>query len=113
MFGRNHQGKLVAKDFDGAELGLLGDERGDAEVQTWLASFVQGLRELGWIDGSNVLIVTHWTTDDVGRQRAARVLAQILTFGADGLVVRGEALYGVIPDRNPFMSKSATPQPSS
>jgi putative tryptophan/tyrosine transport system substrate-binding protein len=52
---------------------LLSFAEGDAEVQTWLASFVQGLRELGWIDGSNVLIDTHWTTDDVGRSNQAAV----------------------------------------
>jgi putative tryptophan/tyrosine transport system substrate-binding protein len=39
----------------------------DAEVQAWMASFVQTLRELGWIDGRNVQIDTHWTTADVGR----------------------------------------------
>jgi putative tryptophan/tyrosine transport system substrate-binding protein len=52
---------------------LLSFAAGDAEVQTWLASFVQGLRELGWIDGSNVLIDTHWTTGDVGRSNQAAV----------------------------------------
>jgi putative tryptophan/tyrosine transport system substrate-binding protein len=52
---------------------LLSFAEGDAEVQTWLASFVQGLRELGWIDGSNVLIDTHWTTGDVGRSNQAAV----------------------------------------
>jgi putative tryptophan/tyrosine transport system substrate-binding protein len=39
----------------------------DAEVQTWIAAFIQALRELGWIDGSNAEIDTHWTTGDVGR----------------------------------------------
>src|ERR1700730_6515906 len=39
MFGRNDQGKLIAKDFDGGELGLLGDKRGDAEVQAIVQQF--------------------------------------------------------------------------
>jgi putative tryptophan/tyrosine transport system substrate-binding protein len=43
----------------------------DAEIQTWMASFVQALRELGWIDGSNVKIDTHWTTADVSRVNRA------------------------------------------
>jgi putative ABC transport system substrate-binding protein len=43
----------------------------DAEIQTWMATFVQALRELGWIDGSNVQIDTHWTTADVGRSNQA------------------------------------------
>ena len=43
----------------------------DAEVQTWIAAFIQALRELGWIDGSNAEIDTHWTTGDVGRNNQA------------------------------------------
>jgi ABC-type uncharacterized transport system substrate-binding protein len=43
----------------------------DAEIQTWMATFVQALRELGWIGGSNVQIDTHWTTADVGRSNQA------------------------------------------
>ena len=50
---------------------LLPYTEADAEIQTWMASFVQALRELGWIDGSNVLIDTHWTTGDVGRSNQA------------------------------------------
>ena len=46
---------------------LLPFAEGDAEIQTWMATFVQAFRELGWIDGSNVQIDTHWTTSDVGR----------------------------------------------
>jgi putative ABC transport system substrate-binding protein len=43
----------------------------DAEIQTWMATFVQALRELGWIDGSNVQIDTHWITPDVGHANQA------------------------------------------
>src|SRR5215469_15356448 len=39
----------------------------DAEVQTWMATFVQAFRELGWIDVSNIQIDTHRATPDVGR----------------------------------------------
>ena len=46
---------------------LLPFAEADAEVQTWIATFVQALRELGWIDGSNIQIDTHWTGADVGR----------------------------------------------
>lgn len=46
---------------------LLPLAEADAEVETWIASFVQALRELGWIDGSNIQIDTHWTGADVGR----------------------------------------------
>jgi putative ABC transport system substrate-binding protein len=50
---------------------MLAYAEADAEIQTWLAAFVQALRELGWIDGSNVQIDTHWTTGDPGRVNQA------------------------------------------
>ena len=50
---------------------LLPYAEDDAEVQTWMATFVQAFRELGWIDGSNVQIDTHRTTPDVGRMNQA------------------------------------------
>ena len=46
---------------------LLPYAEDDAEVQTWMATFVRAFRDLGWIDGSNVQFDTHWTTPDVGR----------------------------------------------
>ena len=45
----------------------------DAEIQTWIATFVQALRDLGWIDGSTVQIDTHWTTPDVGRMNQTAI----------------------------------------
>jgi len=50
---------------------LLPYTEADAEIQTWMATFVQAFRELGWIDGSNVQIDTHRTTPDVGRMNQA------------------------------------------
>ena len=46
---------------------LLPFAEADAEVQTWIATFVQALRESVWIDGSNIQIDTHRATPDVGR----------------------------------------------
>jgi putative tryptophan/tyrosine transport system substrate-binding protein len=34
----------------------------DAEGQDRIAAFVQGLQQLGWIDGRNVRMDTRWTT---------------------------------------------------
>ena len=50
--------------------------RSRRRTPAWTPSFVQTLRELGWIDGSNVQIDTHWTTADVGRinQAATEVI---------------------------------------
>jgi putative tryptophan/tyrosine transport system substrate-binding protein len=47
----------------------------EPEVQRWFATFVQQLRDLGWIEGANIQIDTHWATADVGRlNRAAMEL---------------------------------------
>ena len=34
----------------------------DAEFQTWLGGFQQGLAQLGWIIGSNVRVDIRWAT---------------------------------------------------
>jgi putative tryptophan/tyrosine transport system substrate-binding protein len=47
----------------------------EPEVQRWFAAFGQQLRDLGWIEGTNIQIETHWATTDVGRlNRAAMEL---------------------------------------
>ena len=49
----------------------------DPEAQARVAAFVQGLRELGWIDGRNVRIDTRWGAGDPeqARQYAAELVA--------------------------------------
>ena len=39
---------------------LLGATADDMEFQAWVGAFRQALQELGWIDGRNVRIDTHW-----------------------------------------------------
>jgi putative ABC transport system substrate-binding protein len=47
----------------------------EPEVQKWFATLVQQLRDLGWVEGRNIQIDTHWATIDVGRlNRAAMEL---------------------------------------
>jgi putative ABC transport system substrate-binding protein len=47
----------------------------EPEVQRWFATLVQQLRDLGWVEGRNIQIDTHWATIDVGRlNRAAMEL---------------------------------------
>jgi putative ABC transport system substrate-binding protein len=43
----------------------------DAGGQKYVASFAQGLRELGWIDGRNIRIDYRWAGTDAGRIRSA------------------------------------------
>ena len=55
-----------------------------------ISTFVSGLRELGWVDGSNVQIVYRWSGGNVAdtRKYAAELAALapdlILTFGSLG-----------------------------
>jgi putative tryptophan/tyrosine transport system substrate-binding protein len=36
----------------------------DAEVQSWVGAFLQGLAQSGWITGRNIRIETRWTKFD-------------------------------------------------
>jgi putative tryptophan/tyrosine transport system substrate-binding protein len=39
----------------------------DAEFQSWVGAFLQGLAQSGWITGRNIRIETRWTERDRGR----------------------------------------------
>src|SRR4051812_18180337 len=43
---------------------LIATREGDPEGTARLAAFTQGLRELGWVEGSNVRIDVGWLTGD-------------------------------------------------
>jgi ABC-type uncharacterized transport system substrate-binding protein len=53
-------------------IGVLMGIANDAEGQARLASFLRGLRELGWTDGRNAQIEVRWAA---GEAEAARILA--------------------------------------
>src|SRR6266516_8234401 len=56
---------------------LMASAADDSENQARMAAFLQGLAQLGWSDGRNVLIDTRWATtnaDDV-RRHAAELVA--------------------------------------
>jgi putative ABC transport system substrate-binding protein len=67
-------------------IGFLGS--GTAATQSqWLATFVQGLRELGWIEGRTVAIEVRWAE---GRsERAAEIAADFARMKVDALRFRG------------------------
>jgi putative ABC transport system substrate-binding protein len=57
---------------------LMGWAESDVEAQSYLAAFVQGLRQLGWADGGNVRIDYRWVNDDINRIRTfAKELAEL------------------------------------
>jgi putative ABC transport system substrate-binding protein len=67
---------------------LLAAAADDAEVQARMASFQQGLAQLGWTDGRNLRIDMRWATtnaDDLRRQAAElAALAPDVLVGASG-----------------------------
>src|SRR6476620_5033119 len=48
---------------------LMGVASDEPESQARIAAFLQGLREMGWIDGRNVWIDTLWSAGDAARLR--------------------------------------------
>ena len=48
---------------------LMAYAESDPEVQTWIAAFRKGLRELGWVEGQNIQIEFRWATTDVERMQ--------------------------------------------
>ena len=67
-------------------IGYLGSSTLSAMSQ-WTASFVQRLRELGWVEGRNVAIEYRWAE---GRaERAAEIAAEFVRLKVDVIVTYG------------------------
>jgi putative ABC transport system substrate-binding protein len=62
----------------------------DREGQARIAAFVQGLQQLGWIDGRNVQMDVRWTGGEVERLR--KYAAELATLAPD-VIVTGGASY--------------------
>jgi ABC-type uncharacterized transport system substrate-binding protein len=60
----------------------------NAEGQARLAAFLQGLQELGWVDGRNVRIDRRWGAIDPERSRTDA--AEIIALGPDVILTAGE-----------------------
>jgi putative ABC transport system substrate-binding protein len=48
---------------------LMASKETDTRPKVWLSRFTQGLTELGWVDGRNLLMDVRWAGDDVDRMR--------------------------------------------
>jgi putative ABC transport system substrate-binding protein len=71
---------------------LLGATADDMEFQAWVGAFRQALQELGWIDGRNVRIDTHWATFNVaGIRKHAEELAAL---APDDILAPGASTVG-------------------
>ena len=71
---------------------LMYPARDDPEGQARIAAFLQGLAQLGWIDGRNVRIDTRWAAGDTNRYRS--YAAELLEFAPDVVLAVGSAAMG-------------------
>jgi putative ABC transport system substrate-binding protein len=62
----------------------------DKEGQARLAAFLQGLQELGWIDGRNVRVDTRWVAGD--SDRARKYTAELLALTPDVILASGGSI---------------------
>ena len=84
---------LVARAQQGGRMRRLGvlmtTAADDIEGQARLAAFLQGLEQLGWIDGRNVRIDTRWSAGDADRIR--RYAGQLVALTPDVIQATGSA----------------------
>src|SRR3954471_24147861 len=60
---------------------LMGPAEGDPEAHTWVAAFVEGLRELGWTEGRNLQLIYRWAN-----------LGRIETFGRELIELKPDVI---------------------
>jgi putative ABC transport system substrate-binding protein len=71
---------------------LLPAAADDAQYQTWVGAFLQGLAQLGWTIGRNVRIDTRWaTTNAVDIRRHA---AELVALAPDVILSHGDSTVG-------------------
>jgi putative ABC transport system substrate-binding protein len=64
----------------------------DAEVQSWVGAFLQGLAQLGWLTGRNIRIETRWTRFDAEDTR--KYAAELVALAPDVIVATGNSTVG-------------------
>jgi putative ABC transport system substrate-binding protein len=73
---------------------LVNSAATDTEYQSYLAAFVQGLRQLGWIEGQNLRIDVRW---NAGNAELARIYAaQLIGLTPDVILASGTTNLTVI-----------------
>ena len=71
---------------------LMSTPADDKEGQARINAFVQGLRELGWIDGHNMRIDTPWAAGDADRGR--QYATELVTLMPDVILASGGSVVG-------------------
>src|SRR5262245_64461818 len=64
----------------------------DAEFQSWVGAFLQGLAQLGWITGRNVRIETRWTKFNAEETR--KHAAELVALAPDVILATGTSTVG-------------------
>jgi putative ABC transport system substrate-binding protein len=64
----------------------------DAEFQSWVGAFLQGLAQSGWITGRNIRIETRWTKFDTEDTR--KYAAELVALGPDVILATGTSTVG-------------------
>jgi ABC-type uncharacterized transport system substrate-binding protein len=81
---RAQQGERVRR------IGVLVAVADDPEGQTRIAAFLQGLQQLGWVDGRNVQIDMRWAAGDPDRFR--KYAAELVALAPDVILAAGGAV---------------------
>src|SRR5262249_43211611 len=71
---------------------LLPSAPDDAEVQSWVGAFPQGLAQTGWITGRNIRIETRWTKFDAEDTR--KHAAELVALAPDAILATGNSTVG-------------------
>src|SRR5215470_7464439 len=71
---------------------LMSTPADDQEGQTRINAFVQGLRELGWIEGHNVRMDTRWAAGNVDRGR--EYATELVMLMPDVILASGGSVVG-------------------
>jgi putative tryptophan/tyrosine transport system substrate-binding protein len=73
-------------------IGFLGTTTASA-WRSWTAAFVERLRELGWIEGSNVAVEYRWA--EAHNERFAAIASEFVRLKVDVIVTGGNAALAV------------------
>ena len=71
---------------------LLPTAPDDAEVQSWVGAFLQGLAQAGWITGRNIRVETRWTKFNPEDTR--KYAAELVALAPDVILATGTSTVG-------------------
>jgi putative ABC transport system substrate-binding protein len=86
------RGARAAAGADAAHRRAAAAAPDDAEFQSWVGAFLQGLAQSGWITGRNIRIETRWTKFDAEDTR--KYAAELVALAPDVIVATGTSTVG-------------------